>query len=59
MKPVHAWLVLWLALAPSSGRTQSTGAVFDGEVTRVMTRDGPSEPEGRLPPGHRISFSLE
>jgi hypothetical protein len=59
MKPVAAWPVLALAIAVSPCAAQTTGAVFDGTVTRVITRDGPSEPEGRLPVGHRIAFSLE
>jgi len=59
MKPVSAWLALALLVASSPCAAELTGAVFDGTVTRVITRDGPSEPEGRLPVGHRIAFSLQ
>ena len=59
MKPVVAWLAVAAALAALPCAAQSTGSVYDGTVTRVITRDGPSEPEGRLPVGHRIAFWLD
>ena len=59
MKPVSALLALALLIAASPCAAEFTGAVFDGTVTRVVTRDGPSEPEGRLPVGHRIAFFLQ
>jgi hypothetical protein len=59
MKPMSAWLASILSLAAFPCAAEWTGAVFDGTVTHVVTRDGPSETEGRLPVGHRIAFFLE